>query len=168
MADFGLYYHNFKYGHGNAKKVSNIVNWLHFKQLTLATAQLSFFCRLSCQGCVPVKWTAPEVLFGDIAGLSSKSDVYVILFMKLLNCFLFFCDERMIFLRGRGYCLIWVIRVRAAGQGMVFGLTVLNREYNRPFGTSDHVVQNLPRYRASSLLFPHIKTKRVKLDLPLF
>ncbi|XP_015780241.1 PREDICTED: tyrosine-protein kinase STK-like [Acropora digitifera] len=51
VADFGLYYHNFKYGHGNAKK-----------------------------GCVPVKWTAPEVLFGDIAGLSSKSDVYVILF----------------------------------------------------------------------------------------
>ena len=102
VADFGLYYHNFKYGHGNAKKVSNIVNWLHFKQLTLATAQLSFFCRLSCQGCVPVKWTAPEVLFGDIAGLSSKSDVYVILFMKLLNCFPFFCDERMIFFPGEG------------------------------------------------------------------
>ncbi|XP_044169654.1 tyrosine-protein kinase csk-1-like, partial [Acropora millepora] len=47
VADFGLYYHNFKYGHGNAKK-----------------------------GCVPVKWTAPEVLFGDIAKLSSKSDVW--------------------------------------------------------------------------------------------
>ncbi|XP_044171015.1 tyrosine kinase receptor Cad96Ca-like [Acropora millepora] len=47
VADFGLYYHNFKYGHGNAKK-----------------------------GCVPVKWTAPEVLFGDIAELSSKSDVW--------------------------------------------------------------------------------------------
>ena len=44
----------------------------------------------------------PEVLFGDIAQLSSKSDVYVILFMKLLNCFLFFCDERMIFPRGGG------------------------------------------------------------------
>ncbi|KAK2571346.1 Tyrosine kinase receptor Cad96Ca [Acropora cervicornis] len=47
VADFGLYYHNFRYGHGNAKK-----------------------------GCVPVKWTAPEVLFGDIAKLSSKSDVW--------------------------------------------------------------------------------------------
>ncbi|XP_044165710.1 tyrosine kinase receptor Cad96Ca-like [Acropora millepora] len=47
VADFGLYYHNFKYGHGNAKK-----------------------------GCVPVKWTAPEVLYGNIANLSSKSDVW--------------------------------------------------------------------------------------------
>ncbi|XP_067023589.1 tyrosine kinase receptor Cad96Ca-like [Acropora muricata] len=47
VADFGLYYHNFKYGHGNAKK-----------------------------GCVPVKWTAPEILFGDAAALSSKSDVW--------------------------------------------------------------------------------------------
>ena len=36
-------------------------------------------CRLSSQGCVPVKWTALEVLFGDIAKLSSKSDVYVLL-----------------------------------------------------------------------------------------
>ena len=45
--------------------------------------------------------------------------------------------------------------------------------FNRPFATSDHVVQNPPCWRASSLLFPHwdIKTKRpetVKLDLPLF
>ena len=44
---------------------------------------------------------------------------------------------------------------------------------NRPFATSDQVVQNPPCWRASSLLFPHweIKTKRpepVKLDLPLF
>ena len=42
------------------------------------TAELPFFCRLSSQGCVPVKWTAPEALFGDIAELSSKSDVYVL------------------------------------------------------------------------------------------
>ena len=41
VADFGLYNHNFKRGHGNAKKVSNILSWLHFKQLTLATAELS-------------------------------------------------------------------------------------------------------------------------------
>ena len=43
---------------------------------------------------------------------------------------------------------------------------------NRPFATSDHVVQNRPCWRASSLLFPYwdIKTKRpepMKLDLPL-
>ena len=41
------------------------------------------------------------------------------------------------------------------------------------FATSDHVVQNPPCWRASSLLFPpwEIKTKKpepVKLDLPLF
>ena len=46
-------------------------------------------------------------------------------------------------------------------------------ETNRPFATSDHVVQNPPCWRASALLFPQwdIKTKRpepVKLDLPLF
>ena len=44
---------------------------------------------------------------------------------------------------------------------------------NRPFATSDHVVENPPCWKASALLFPHwdIKTKRpepVKLDLPLF
>ncbi|XP_068757938.1 fibroblast growth factor receptor 1-A-like [Montipora capricornis] len=47
VTDFGLSYQNFKYGHGNAKK-----------------------------GCVPVKWTAPEILFGDAANLSTKSDVW--------------------------------------------------------------------------------------------
>ncbi|XP_068713501.1 tyrosine kinase receptor Cad96Ca-like [Montipora foliosa] len=47
VTDFGLCYQNFKYGHGNAKK-----------------------------GCIPVKWTAPEILFGDAADLSSKSDVW--------------------------------------------------------------------------------------------
>ena len=44
---------------------------------------------------------------------------------------------------------------------------------NRPFATNDHMVQNPPCWRASSLLFPHwdIKTKRpqpVKRDWPLF
>ena len=48
-----------------------------------------------------------------------------------------------------------------------------SKNTNRPFATSDHVVQNPPCWRASSLLFPHwdIKTKSpesVKLDLPLF
>ncbi|XP_068705132.1 vascular endothelial growth factor receptor 1-like [Montipora foliosa] len=47
VTDFGLSYRNFKYGHGNAKK-----------------------------GCMPIKWTAPEILFGDAANLSSKSDVW--------------------------------------------------------------------------------------------
>ena len=31
---------------------------------------------------------------------------------------------------GGGYSLIWPIRGCAAGQGMVFGLSVLNRVYN--------------------------------------
>ena len=32
--------------------------------------------------------------------------------------------------RGGGYSLIWAIWGRVAGQGMVFGLAVLNRVYN--------------------------------------
>ncbi|XP_068715039.1 fibronectin type III domain-containing protein-like isoform X4 [Montipora foliosa] len=47
VTNFGLSYQNFKYGHGNAKK-----------------------------GCTPVKWTAPEILFGDASNLSTKSDVW--------------------------------------------------------------------------------------------
>jgi len=47
VTDFGLAYQTFKYGHGNAKK-----------------------------GCIPVKWTAPEILFGNIADLSPLSDVW--------------------------------------------------------------------------------------------
>ena len=44
---------------------------------------------------------------------------------------------------------------------------------NRPLATNGHMVQNLPCWRASLLLFQHwdVKTKRpepVKLDLPLF
>ena len=31
---------------------------------------------------------------------------------------------------GGGHSLIWPIRGRAAGQGMVFGLSALNRVYN--------------------------------------
>ena len=97
VADFGLCYHNFKYGHGNAKKVSNIDSWLLFTQLTVATVDLFFSnlnmqihgCRLSSKGCVPVKWTAPEVLYGNIANLSSKSDVYVLFYIKLQFYFFF-------------------------------------------------------------------------------
>ena len=52
-------------------------------------------------------------------------------------------------------------------------MILLHPNSNRPFATSDHVVQNPPYWRASSSLFPHwdIKTKRpepVKLDLLLF
>lgn len=47
ITDFGLAYRNFKYGHGNAKK-----------------------------GCIPVKWTAPEILYGNPASLTSQSDVW--------------------------------------------------------------------------------------------
>ena len=52
-------------------------------------------------------------------------------------------------------------------------LAVKITKSNRPFASSNHVVQNPPCWRGSSLLFPHcdIKTKRpkpVKLDLPLF
>ena len=39
--------------------------------------------------------------------------------------------------------------------------------FNRPFAASDHVVQNRPCWRASSLLFPHwdIKTKASQASL---
>ena len=52
-------------------------------------------------------------------------------------------------------------------------LSNLDHEHNRPFATSDHMVQNPPCWRVSSLLFLNwdIKTKRpepVKFDLPLF
>ena len=40
---------------------------------------------------MPVKWTAPEVLFGDIAKLSSKSDVYELLLIKFQFFVVFFC-----------------------------------------------------------------------------
>ena len=77
------------------------INWLLLKQFTVATPQLFLTlhgCRLSPQGCVPVKWTAPEILFGDAAALSSKSDVYVLLEIKMQSCLLFF-SERMTFPR---------------------------------------------------------------------
>ncbi|CAH3155168.1 unnamed protein product, partial [Pocillopora meandrina] len=49
LTDFGLSYQDFKYGPGNAKR-----------------------------GCIPIKWTAPEILFGHVEQLSTKSDVYVL------------------------------------------------------------------------------------------
>ena len=39
-------------------------------------------------------------------------------------------QKRASYPRGGGYSLIWAIWGRAAGQGMVFGLAVLNRLYN--------------------------------------
>ncbi|XP_022806736.1 mast/stem cell growth factor receptor-related protein Kit-like [Stylophora pistillata] len=47
LTDFGLSYQDFKYGTGNAKK-----------------------------GCIPIKWSAPEILYGHVERLSTKSDVY--------------------------------------------------------------------------------------------
>ena len=32
---------------------------------------------LYLQGCMPIKWTAPEILSGNVADLSTQSDVYV-------------------------------------------------------------------------------------------
>ncbi|PFX12321.1 Tyrosine kinase receptor Cad96Ca [Stylophora pistillata] len=49
LTDFGLSYQDFKYGTGNAKK-----------------------------GCIPIKWSAPEILYGHVERLSTKSDVYVL------------------------------------------------------------------------------------------
>ncbi|CAH3036229.1 unnamed protein product [Pocillopora meandrina] len=47
VTDFGMAYQSFKYGHGNAKK-----------------------------GRMPIKWTAPEILLGNISELSPLSDVW--------------------------------------------------------------------------------------------
>ncbi|XP_022809917.1 fibroblast growth factor receptor-like [Stylophora pistillata] len=47
VTDFGMAYQSFKYCYGNAKK-----------------------------GCLPIKWTAPEILLGNLAGLSTLSDVW--------------------------------------------------------------------------------------------
>ncbi|XP_022777430.1 tyrosine kinase receptor Cad96Ca-like [Stylophora pistillata] len=47
LTDFGLSYQDFKYGTGNAKR-----------------------------GCIPVKWSAPEILIGHVERLSTKSDVW--------------------------------------------------------------------------------------------
>ena len=49
------------------------------------------------QGCVPVKWTAPEVLYGNIAKLSSKSDVYVLVLCRSKHNLTFFSGESTIF-----------------------------------------------------------------------
>ncbi|XP_022806588.1 insulin-like receptor [Stylophora pistillata] len=47
VTDFCMAYQSFKYGHGNAKK-----------------------------GCLPINWTAPEILLGNLSGLSTLSDVW--------------------------------------------------------------------------------------------
>ena len=39
------------------------------------------------------------------------------------------------------------------------------RTANRPFATNDHMVQNPPYWRASSLLFSHLNIREVKLDV---
>ena len=37
---------------------------------------------------MPVKWTAPEILFGDASNLSTKSDVYVLVVKSHFTGFL--------------------------------------------------------------------------------
>jgi len=41
------------------------------------SASLQDSCFLYLQGCMPIKWTAPEILSGNFAELSAQSDVYV-------------------------------------------------------------------------------------------
>ena len=46
---------------------------------------------------MPVKWTAPEVLYGNIAKLSSKSDVYVLVLCRSKRNLIVFPSESIIF-----------------------------------------------------------------------
>ena len=48
-----------------------------------------FLNKLSLQGCLPIKWTAPEILLGNFAGLSTLSDVYVYFCTELALSFVF-------------------------------------------------------------------------------
>ena len=45
---------------------------------------------------MPVKWTAPEILFGDASNLSTKSDVYVLVKMFLKVILQGFCAKRIL------------------------------------------------------------------------
>ena len=71
----------------------NVVFFSHFNIFTLCM-QLHIFLKMALkkkghkfcttnvyclflQGCLPIKWTAPEILLGELAGLSTLSDVYV-------------------------------------------------------------------------------------------
>ena len=45
--------------------------------MKLSSVNLQVSCFLFLQGCMPIKWTAPEILSGNVADLSTQSDVYV-------------------------------------------------------------------------------------------
>ena len=42
-----------------------------------SSVNLQAFYSLYLQGCMSIKWTAPEILSGNVADLSTHSDVYV-------------------------------------------------------------------------------------------
>ena len=54
-----------------------------FGGLTSYRVQFRTVLTIVFQGCIPIKWTAPEILFGNPAGLSTKSDVYVDVCLKI-------------------------------------------------------------------------------------
>ena len=45
--------------------------------MKLSSVNLQVSCFLYLQGCMPIKWTAPEILSGNVVELSTQSDVYV-------------------------------------------------------------------------------------------
>jgi len=64
-----------------------------------------------------------------------------------------------------GAILVWAIVLSHGLSPAISKIAEKHRDtapftWNRPFATNDHMVQNLPYWRASSLLFPHwdIKT----------
>ena len=59
---------------GNASVKTNLDTKL--KKMRKWVLLLIFNCFI-LKGCIPVKWTAPEILFGNIEELSPLSDVYV-------------------------------------------------------------------------------------------
>ena len=73
------------------KGTTNVAFFSHFNIFTLCSfiffkdgfeKKGHKFCteiiyRLIFQGRLPIKWTAPEILLGELAGLSTLSDVYV-------------------------------------------------------------------------------------------
>ena len=57
-------------------KLTRTTSDIQMKTTLVVSERIVYNCFIS-QGCIPVKWTAPEILFGNIAELSPLSDVYV-------------------------------------------------------------------------------------------
>ena len=63
------------------------------------------------------------------------------------------------------YCFIWVIGVRAAGQGMVFGLAVLNRVwYYEPRDLNPDCEQSLSFLRLRPRAAPYERSKEFAIQ----